>query len=153
MVAVGYLHGDLTNTCRRGNSFLLPVKCFEKSSWTELWYSLYISSKCCLSCHCCMCYNTHWCCSSECVECVSSPSMIENALLTLHASTYLSGPLSKYRRSFWAAQNLPAHNKFKFLTWQEWLTMTTNPTLAFHTTSRSLRTIACSTWLMTVHIH
>lgn len=42
------------------------------------------------------------------VECVSSPSMVENALLTLHASTYLSGPLSKYRSSFWAAQNLPA---------------------------------------------
>lgn len=44
------------------------------------------------------------------VECISSPSMVENAPHTPHASKYLLGPLSKYRRSFGAASNLPDRN-------------------------------------------
>lgn len=49
--------------------------------------------------------------------------MVENALHTPHASKYLSGPLSKYRWSFCAAQKLPACNEFMLLACQNrWLT-------------------------------
>lgn len=49
----------------------------------------------------CMCKQSHGVALLHIlVECISSPSMVENARHTPHASKYLLGPLSKYRKSF-----------------------------------------------------